>query len=62
MKKFCECLPNLLKIAFGFFLASIYFNGKAIKMSTDTSSVDISRDIFDSRAKFGRLPQFQQNW
>ena len=45
MKKFFEILPNLLKIAFGFFLASLYFHGKAIKTSTDKSSRDMPNVI-----------------
>ena len=45
MKKFFEILPNLLKIAFGFFLASLYYHGKAIKTSTDKSSSGILKDM-----------------
>ena len=52
MKRFCECLPFLLKITSGFLLASVFYNIKTFKIETENSSDD--RDLFQST----KLPVF----
>ena len=57
MIKFCEHLPNLLKIAFAFSLASIiiYYHGWEIQMRIVASLSDSSRDMFDSTTKLPNI-------